>query len=239
MKAIKQTALSAVAALLTAIMPWSGATAAGKEPMFKHIQLETDYADWGRNKREVTWEGFGWYGGDMEKVWVKTEGEWGDGDLEEAEVQLLYSRNVARFWDFQAGVRHDFRHDPTNYLVGAFNGLAPYFFEVDASVFLSDEGDVSFRGEAEYELLLTQKLILAPYAEANVFAQDVSEQDVGAGLSSLDAGIKLRYEIEREFAPYVDFNYVGLFGDTKSIAESNGTDANDFTIRLGLRFWLN
>jgi len=209
------------------------------EPMFKYVQLETDYADWGSNKREATWEGFAWYGGDTEKVWIKTEGEWGNGDLEEAELQALYSRNVARFWDFQAGVRHDFRADPTNYLAVAFSGLAPYFFEVDASVFLSDEADLSFRGEAEYDLLITQKLILSPYGELNVFGSDVPEQDVGAGISSFDTGLKLRYEIQREFAPYIDFNYVGLFGETKSIAEANNKDANDFTVRIGLRFWFN
>lgn len=215
------------------------AAAMEEEPLFKYIQLETDYADWGSNKREATWEGFGWYGGDSEKIWVKTEGEWGDGELEEAEVQVLYSRNVSRFWDLQAGVRHDFRSDPTNYLTVAMSGLAPYFFEVGASAFISDDGDVSFRGEAEYDLLLTQQLILSPYGELSIFGSDVPEQDVGAGLSSLDAGMKLRYEIRREFAPYIDFNYVGLFGETKSIAEANNKDANDFTVRVGLRLWFN
>ena len=213
--------------------------AAEAEPMFKYFQLETDYADWGSNKRELTWEGSGWYGGDSEKIWFKTEGEWGDGDLEEAEIQALYSRNIARFWDVQAGVRHDFRPDPTNYLAAAFVGLAPYFFEVDTSLFVSDEGDVSFRGQAEYDLLLTQKLILSPYGEVNIFASDVPEQDVGAGIANLDTGIKLRYEIKREFAPYVDFNYIGLFGETKSLAEADNKDANDFTVRVGVRFWLN
>ena len=213
--------------------------AAEPEPTFKYFQLETDYADWGSNKREVTWEGFGWYGGDSEKVWVKTEGEWGDGDLEEAEIQVLYSRNISQFWDLQAGVRHDFRPDPTSYLAVAFAGLAPYFFEVDTSLFVSDEGDASFRGEAEYDLLITQQLIVSPYGEVNIFASDVPEREVGAGISNVDTGIKLRYEIRREFAPYVDFNYVGLFGETKSLAEADNKDANDFTVRVGLRFWLN
>jgi len=217
----------------------SPVSAAESETMFKYFQLEADYADWGSNTREVNWEGFGWYGGDSEKVWVKTEGEWSDGDLEEAELQVLYSRNIARFWDFQAGVRHDFRPDPTNYLAVALVGLAPYFFEVDASAFVSDEGDLSFRGEAEYDLLLTQRLILTPYGEVNIFANDVPEQQVGSGISNVDTGVKLRYEVRRKFAPYIDFNYIGLFGETKSIGEANMTDANDFTVRVGIRLWLN
>ncbi len=222
------------AALIT-----SPAFAEEKERMFKYFQLETDYADWGSNKREMNWDGFGWYGGDTEKVWIKTEGEWANGALEGAEVQVLYSRNVAPFWDVQAGIRHDFRPDPTNYLVVAFAGLAPYFFDIDASVFVSDEADISFRGRAEYDLLISQQLILSPYGELNAFGSDVPGQEVGAGISSLNSGVRLRYEIKREFAPYVDFNYIGLFGGTKSIAEANNSDANDFTIRLGLRLWLN
>jgi copper resistance protein B len=217
----------------------SPGSAMEEDPMFQHILLETDYANWGSNRREITWEGSAWYGGDIEKVWLKTEGEWGDGYLEEAEVQLLYSRNVGTFWDVQAGLRHDFQPSSTNYLVLAVSGLAPYFFETDISLFLSDEADVSLRGKAEYDLLLSQSLILTPYAELDVFATDVPELDVGAGISSLDAGLKLRYEVEREFAPYVDVNYVGLFGETKSIAEANNKDANDLTVRVGVRFWLN
>lgn len=225
--------------MVTLSLAVSPGMAMDAEPMFQHIQLETDYANWGTNRREITWEGSAWYGGDVEKVWLKTEGEWGDGDLEEAEGQLLFSRNVSTFWDVQAGLRHDFQPSPTNYLVLAVSGLAPYFFETEASLFLSDEEDVSFRGKAEYDLLLSQSLILSPYAELNVFGTDVPELDVGAGISSLDAGVKLRYEIEREFAPYLDINYVGLFGETKSIAEANKKDANDLTVRVGVRFWLN
>lgn len=238
---INKKTYSLVVAGFVLSMTWfvRPAIAAEAEPMFKYFQLETDYADWGSNKREVTWEGSGWYGGDTEKIWVKTEGEWGDGDLEEAEVQALYSRNIARFWDVQAGVRHDFRPDPTNYFAVALVGLAPYWFELDTSLFVSDEGDVSLRGQAEYELLLTQKLILSPYGEVNIFASDVPEQEVGAGIANIDTGLQLRYEIRREFAPYIDFNYVGLFGETKSLAEADNKEANDFTVRLGVRFWLN
>ncbi len=231
--------ITLASALLGATWAAAPVHAAEAEPLFKYVQLEVDYADWGSNRREMTWDGFAWYGGDSEKVWVKTEGEWSDGDLEEAELQLLYSRNVARFWDVQAGIRHDFRPDPTNYLAMSLLGLAPYFFEVDASAFVSDDGDVSFRGKAEYDLLLTQAMIVTPYAEANVYMSDVPEQDVGSGLSNIDAGLRIRYEIRREFAPYIDFNYVGLFGESKSIGEADNKDANDFTVRVGLRFWFN
>lgn len=227
------------AALSAAALAATPAFAAGEEAPFRFLQLETDYADWGSNKREATWEGEGWIGGDVHKAWLKTEGEWGDGDLEEAEVQLLYSRSIAAFWDAQIGIRHDFRPDPTNYLTVALNGLAPYFFETDFSLFLSDEADASLRTEAALEILITQTLIAEPYLEANFYAQDVPEQDVGAGLSDIDAGLRIRYEIVREFAPYVDFNYVGLFGESRNFGEEEGQDPNDVTVRFGVRFWLN
>ena len=215
------------------------AQAMEESPWFRYLEAEVDYADWGRNKRQMTWDAEGWIGGDTEKMWVKSEGEWSDGDLEEAEIQALYSRMIAPFWDVQAGLRHDFRPDPTNYLVVALKGLAPYDFETDLSLFLSDEGDVSFRPKVSADLLITQRLIAEPYVEAEFFASDVPEQHVGAGLASIDTGLQIRYEVVRELAPYIDLNYTDKFGETGRLAEAEGESPDDFTVRIGLRFWIN
>ena len=231
---------SAILILALALTPLTASPGAAEEQtLFKFLRLETDYADWGAAEREITWDGEGWIGGDTEKIWLKTEGEWTDGELEDAEFQLLYSRNIAAFWDAQIGIRHDLRPDPANYLALALNGLAPYFFESDLSAFLSDEGDVSARADLSYDLLITQGLIAEPYLEANFYAQDVPELEVGAGLSDIDAGLRVRYEIEREFAPYIDLNYTGLVGETHNIAQASGRDPDNFALRIGLRFWLN
>lgn len=226
--------------LALAMMPLAatpGATA--EQSIFKFLQLETDYANWGANEREITWDGEGWIGGDDEKAWLKTEGEWSDGELEDAEVQLLYSRAIAPFWDAQIGIRHDLRPDPANYLALSFNGLTPYFFESGLSAFISDDGDVSLRADLSYDLLITQRLIAEPYLEANFYAQDVPELEVGAGLSDIDAGLRIRYEVRRKFAPYIDLNYTGLVGETHNIAKANGHNPDNFALRVGLRVWLN
>ena len=115
------------------------------------------------------------------------------------------------------------------------NGLAPYFFETEAHLFISDEGDVSARLRREHDLLITQRLILQSYVEVNLFAQDVPEQDIGAGLTDAEIGLQTRYEFTRKFAPYVDVRYERKFGETSSIAKNNGDDNDDFIAALGLR----
>jgi len=181
------------------------------------------------------WDLDGWIGGDYNKLWVKSEGKMTDGATEQLELWALYSRYIAEFWDFQAGVRHDTQPESTSYLVLGFGGLAPYFFETEAHLFLSDEGDVSVRLRQENEFLLTQRLILEPYFEANLFAQDVPEQDVGAGLADAELGLQTRYEITRKFAPYVDVHYERKFGETSSIAKDHGENNDDFVASVGLR----
>ena len=117
---------------------------------------------------------------------------------------MLYSRNIAKFWDLRVGIRQDFEPDETTYAVIGVEGLAPYWFETEAKLFVSDEGDVSLRFEQDYELFITQRLIAQPHVELSIYAQDVDEQHIGAGFSDIEAGLQLRYEITRKFAPYVD-----------------------------------
>lgn len=186
------------------------------------------------------WDGQAWWGGDKDKLWLKTEGEYSfDEDaFEDAEVQALWSRAFARYFDIQAGVRHDFAPDgDRTFGVLGVQGIAPYWFEVDAAAFVSDDGDVSARVELEYELLLTQRLVLQPRTELNFAVQDVPENGVGSGLSTAEIGARLRYEIKREFAPYVGVSWERAVGETTDFARAEGEDPSSVSFVAGVRFW--
>ena len=184
-----------------------------------------------------TWDIDAWRGGDRNKLWLKSEGELVGGDLEGAEIQALWSRNVSTFFDVQAGVRYDFQPEETFHLVLGAQGLAPYQFETDAAAFLSDKGDLSFRYEQSLDLLLTQRLVIEPEIELEAFARDVPEREVGAGISSAEASIRVRYEITRKFAPYAELAYERLLGETSSMAQRSGRSPEQTLVRAGLRTW--
>lgn len=177
----------------------------------------------------------GGLGTDENKLWLKSEGERADSKLESAEFWALYSRNISTFWDAQAGIRYDTKPESTAYLTLGFNGLAPYWFETETHLFVSDQGDVTARARLEYDQLITQQLIVQPYLEVNLSAQDVHEQDIGAGVTDGQIGLQTRYEFTRKFAPYVDVHYGQKFGETSSIAKSHGEDTNELVRSLGLR----
>jgi copper resistance protein B len=202
---------------------------------FHMFRLESDYGA-GQEGPVASWDFEGWYGGDYNKLWLKSEGERSDGSLEQAEFWALYSRNIAEFWDAQIGIRHDTQPASTSYLALGFEGLAPYFIETEVHLFVSDEGDFTARLRREHDLLITQRLILQPYGEINLSAQDVEEQEIGAGFTEGEIGLQTRYEITRKFAPYVDLRYERKFGETASIAEDEGEDNDDFVAALGIRF---
>jgi len=186
------------------------------------------------------WDAQGWWGGDHNKLWLKTEGEYSfdEDEFEEAEVQALWSRAISRYFDFQAGIRHDFLPgDDRTYGVVGVQGLAPYWFEVDAALFVSDDGDVSARIEAEYELLLTQRLILQPRTELTFAVQEVADYGVGAGLSTAELGARLRYEIKREFAPYIGVDWTRSVGATADFVRADGGDPSSMSFVAGLRLW--
>lgn len=201
---------------------------------FHMLRLETD-TGLSRGDRVSSWDLDGWIGTDENKLWLKSEGEYSDGKLEEAEAWVLYSRNVDTFWDAQAGIRYDFKPESTAYLTLGFNGLAPYWFETEAHLFISEHGDVTARLREENDFLITQQLVLQPYAEINLSAQDVAEQDIGAGVTNGKVGLQTRYEFTRKFAPYVDIHYGRKFGETASIATSDGEDKDEVVGSIGLR----
>lgn len=186
------------------------------------------------------WDAQGWVGGDLHKLWLKTEGEGptNGGGPEDTEFQALYSRTIGPFWDFQAGLRYDANPEPDRgYAVVGIQGLAPYWFETDAALFLSEEGDLSARVELEYELLLTQRLILQPRLEVNASASDVPELDLGSGLNDTEMGLRLRYEIRREFAPYIGVRYERSYGETEDLLEAAGEPSSSTSLVIGIRAW--
>lgn len=201
---------------------------------FHMLRLEAD-TGLTRGDSVSSWDLDGWVGTDEDKLWLKSEGEKHQGTLEEAEFWAMYSRNIATFWDAQVGIRYDAQPESTTYLTLGFNGLAPYWFETEAHLFVSEHGDVSARIREENDFLITQKLILQPYLEVNLFARDVPEQEVGAGIANGKIGLQTRYEFTRKFAPYVDVHYGRKFGETSSIAKSNGEDTDELTGAIGLR----
>jgi len=184
------------------------------------------------------WEGEFRYGGDVNRLVLKSEGEGSHGELEGAEVQALYSRAIGPYFDLQAGVRQDFEPRPRRtYATVGLEGLAPYWFELEGALFLSDKGDLSARLGGSYDLRLTQRLILEPRAELTLAASDDAAIGVGSGLSDAEFGLRLRYEIRREIAPYIGVNYERKFGRTADYARAEGDGRADTRMVVGLRAW--
>lgn len=184
------------------------------------------------------WDAQAFYGGDLNRFVLKTEGE-GEfgGELEDVKIQALYSRAIGPFFDLQAGVRFDPEPDTRGHLVVGIQGLAPYMFHVDGAVFLSDRGDLTARIEGEYDQRITQRLIVQPRIELELAAQDIPERSIGAGITKIEPGVRLRYEIEREFAPYLGIEYEAKLGETADIARAAGEDPDGLKMVFGIRAW--
>ncbi|MBJ6121875.1 copper resistance protein B [Sphingomonas mollis] len=185
------------------------------------------------------WDGEGWFGGDIHRLVVKSEGEGSFGRrLDDAEVQALYSRAIGPYFDAQGGVRQDLGHGAKRtYATIGVEGLAPYWFEVEGALFLSDKGDLLGRVEAWYDQRITQRLIAQPRLEVNLAAQNMPGSRIGSGLSDAELGLRLRYEIKREFAPYVGVSWERRYGDTARYARARGDDTGGFALALGVRAW--
>lgn len=203
--------------------------------VFHMFRLEADAGSNTDGTSLQSWDLDGWIGTDENKLWLKSEGERAGNKLESAEFWALYSRNISTFWDAQAGIRYDTKPESTAYLTLGINGLAQQWFETEAHLFVSEHGDVTARLRQENDLLLSQKLILQPYVEVGLSAQDVHEQDVGAGVTDGKIGLQTRYEFTRKFAPYVDVHYGRKFGETASIAKNHGEDNDELAGSIGLR----
>jgi copper resistance protein B len=209
--------------------------------VFTTSKLLVDRLEWGirEGRDSYLWDGQGWIGGDIDKLWIKSEGEGAIGAKpEQAEVQALWSHAINPWFDLQTGVRYDLRPDPERaHLVLGVQGLMPYWFEIDAAAFLSDKGDLTARFEGEYDQRITRKLILQPRIEFDLAAQDVPELGIGSGLSTAEAGLRLRYELVPEFAPYLGLQYERAFGDTRAYRRAAGEDLGGWSLLLGIRTW--
>ena len=184
------------------------------------------------------WKGQAWIGTDLNRVWLRSEGERVGGRTESADVELLYGRSIARWWDVVAGIRHDFKPGASqDFAAIGVIGLAPYKFEVEATAYIGQSGQTAARFEAEYETLLTNRLILQPLVEVNLFGQNDERRGIGSGLSTVEAGLRLRYEFTRKFAPYIGVVRERAFGGTADFRRAEGEDIDDTRFVAGLRIW--
>ncbi len=209
----------------------------GRVFMLEVDRLEYQLSD---DQEGLGWDGGGWYGSDKNRLWFSSEGETiaGEDTFDEVQVQAGYSRYLTDFFDLRIGVRHDFKPHPVNtYAMLGVQGLAPQWIEVRASAYMSDEADISMRFEAEYDLRLTQRLIWQPSLKLNFALQDVDALGIGSGLSTLEAAMLLRYEIVREFAPYIGVSIARDVGETADFTRAAGEDPEKIAFVTGLRLW--
>ncbi len=181
-----------------------------------------------------------WFGRDYNRLVVKSEGDFASsGKLEEASTDVLWSRAMATYWDAQLGMRYDNGAGVPgrSWLAAGVQGLAPYWFDIEATAYVGNDSRTAVNVQAEYELLITQKLILQPRIEANIYGKSDLTRDLGNGLTDMAAGIRLRYEIKREFAPYVGLEYASKYGETANIARATGNLVSDTRLVAGVRFW--
>ena len=186
-----------------------------------------------------TWDAQGWYGGDYNKLWIKSEGQKEiGGRTEEAAVEALYARRFRPFWYYQAGVRVEERPGPRRtFLALGVQGIMPLWFDVEATAYVGRKGEVEARVEAENNFYLTQRLILQPRVETLIATRADEERGVGRGVRSLEAGLRLRYEIKREIAPYIGIQWSRAFGGTADFIRRAGGDAGETSLVAGVRMW--
>jgi copper resistance protein B len=185
------------------------------------------------------WDASAWFGGDIDRLALKSEGEGSFGEpVDHGEVQALWSHAVDPYWNVQGGMRQEFGMGPDRtYASIGVEGLAPYWFDLGASAFVSTKGDVLARVEGDVDQRITQRLILQPRVELNFAAQDVPEARIGSGLSDAELGLRLRYQIRREFAPYIGLSYDRKVGDTARYARADGQHSGSTGFVVGIRTW--
>lgn len=211
------------------------ANAVGEET--QHVAMAERF-EYRESSEDLLWDLQGWHGGDYNKFWWKTEGDFADGSIEEGEFQLLYSRAWTAWFDWQAGYRYaEVNDQQVHSAVLGIQGFARYRFETDIGVFFTEDGDVLARAEFERDILFSQKLILQPRAEFNLALDDIPELGIGSGLYDVAIEARLRYEFTRKFAPYLGVSWQASFGNTADFLRATGGDDQDTTIVAGLRFW--
>ena len=219
-----------------------------EERMIELMQMEDNAAvgmvlfdkfEWreGEDEHSQAWDLQAFYGTDYKKLWIETEGARAD-DQEHGRVEVLWDRVISSWWSLQAGVRHDFLEGPSRtWAAVGLQGLAPYFFEIDAALYVGEQGRTALRLEAEYEMLITQRWVLQPTVELSAYGKDDLDNGIGSGVSDVEVAFRLRYEIRREIAPYVGVHWERLFGGSADIARGAEDDVDELSIVAGVRAW--
>ena len=215
-----------------------GSPVADQHVWFHAILEQFEYRT-GKGGGDLSWDGQAWMGPDSHRLWLKTEGVWHDGGMEHGKHEMLYSRPVSTYFDLQGGLRLDADSKPgRGWAAFGVQGLAPYFFEVSATAYASNEGHFAANFEGSFDLLLSQRLILQPQLEFNLYSKGDPARRIGSGLADIETGLRLRYEIGRKFAPYVGVSYERGFGQTRRYAIADGEQARSFSVVIGIRSWL-
>ncbi len=205
-----------------------------------HSYFVFDQLEWQRRAAGGTlnWNGNGWIGGDLDRLWLRTEGSRVGSRLEDAEVQALWGHSITPWWDLVAGVRHDFRPSAAQtWLAFGIQGLALYNFESEVTAFVGQRGQASLRVEGRYDLLITNRLILQPSFEANLFAKNDAARGQGAGLGDTSLGLRLRYEVDRQFAPYLGISWDRSYGNSARMVVREGGRRSELSVLAGVRVW--
>ena len=208
-------------------------------------KLMLDQLEWrgagGISDAAAAWDAQGWYGGDYNKLWLKTEGnepKTAHQGTHEASLDLLWNRVLLPWWSLQAGVRRDFGTAGRAWAALGIQGLAPQWLDTEATVYLGDGGRTAARVKAQYDLLMTQRLILQPFAELNAYGRSQPARELGSGVSDVELSLRLRYELRREIAPYIGLVWLRRIGSTQRLLRSVGEDAGELQVAAGVHAWL-
>jgi copper resistance protein B len=239
---VTQLALAAVC--IGALAFGANARASGADAVNYSVQIDQIEQRWGDGANRLHWDLEGWVGGDTNRLWYRSEGDerMNGPSGGEFELQLLYSRHVSPFWDFQVGVARDeifgsgTDHQRTRAVIG-FDGLAPYWFEVEPALLIGDGGDIAARLTTTLDLFITQRLIAQPRFEINSATKDATDFGIKSGVNNIELGLRLRYEVRREFAPYVGVSWIRKLGKTEDLARDEGEEYRDLSFVLGVRLW--
>jgi copper resistance protein B len=201
--------------------------------------VQGDRLEWLNESEHLTFDVSSWAGTTFNRLVLSAEGEVAEGEVEESSTELLWRHALTAYFDLQAGLRFDQFEvgRDQQWLAVGIQGLAPYWFETSATVYLRESGHTAFNLELEYDALLTQRLVLQPRLEMNLHGKEEALNGVGSGLSDLAFGLRLRYEISRQFAPYIGVEWLNTYGDTADFRRRAEQDTSESQFLAGLKFW--